>query len=521
MKKFAFYCRYGIFSHSIPRTTAWSGVDKAETAEKSNGTGICCRNGILSHSLLGAMIFLLVCGMFAVRGLAQEAAEGDIEKVTTEGMETSEEKATELALKEAVRIVIKKLVDAEEIENYEKSIEKMLLLNRTFIKDYTTLYSEDDADGIWTVHVEALVKKTELVERLKANGIPVKETEAEKSAARVSLDKGDEAESVRSLSQYFRDEKFPGSLIDIEQEDKVKMVSKKGKGSAGKSSSDNVTVALRFKVRPNIEKYNQFRDGLMEILADISIQKFPVTISMEPMPRNSSTKALYAICPNVMRFHNYIGSGPKPADDENILLMVYQSQSEKLRRTRWIAYELSPEYTSFLSRYNEKIPAAKVTLYDADQKEITSDRFSLNPDCDTTNDPFSAYNFFPYFGINYSSSDQMVQADLSPTSLLDGTAFIAFNTDQKNVPITLYCVGPMSIMSNYHHLGHGMAVFPNINVTANFNMTKDEFAKIDNSVVEVVPDLSAADQEDTESFEEDSDEESEGVEKGAGDENPF
>lgn len=274
--------------------------------------------------------FLMICCLCCFRTiLSEEQKNIRPVKVVADGIGTTIEEAKLNAIKEAVRKVVGELVDAETIVANNKMVERILVASRASVEKHEILSSDKDKDGIWTVRIKALVHRQPLIDRLEFSGIHVKVFDGSKAATQIIFEKGQDAENIRFLAKYFRDNKFPYSLIDVVLAEDIQTIDKRDKTSSSAATAqdyDNVSVAIRFRVKPNIEKYKQFRDGLKVILDKLAVHKFPVSMVLSP---ERDAQYLTA-CPNAMcgqksRYNTFKTSNPN-----NILLMIFQSQSGKL-----------------------------------------------------------------------------------------------------------------------------------------------------------------------------------------------
>ena len=436
--------------------------------------------------------FLLVFCLF-LSGRMLSAVEGktnDLEEVISEGFGLTEEEAQLAAIKEGVRKVVGELVDAETVIKNRQIVEKILLASRATVEKHEVLSSGKDTDGIWTVKLLVSVKRTVLAERLKSNGIQMMIFDGSNAAMQLVFKKGQDAENIRFLAKYFRDNQFPYSLIDIVLDENVQTIDKRDKSSSTAATSpknDGVTVVIRYRVKPNMEKYNLFRDGLNTILGKLAVRKFPVPMFLSPMEQYTFTDRtiMYGryclnLCPDTMT--GSIGyKTPLPSQTGNIFLLVFQSQSGKFKNSKWMAYELPAVFKEYLIKYSCIIPVVNVSIYNKDNVELISkyqpleienSRLNRQSRWDAKAHAVGIFNYFPFFG-REDHQEYCNNLDASVITQLEHDSNIFF-------------LGPMTSETATEISSGLCCIYPYLNLSATFDMTLDELKNVGKTGVEII-----------------------------------
>lgn len=147
--------------------------------------------------------------------LSASAQDAETVTVLATGYGVDPDAAKKAAGRAAIEQVVGQLVDAETlVENDELVKDRILTHSAAFLEDVETVGEPAESDGLWTVKVRAMVRKTQLSKKLAAENVSRAEVKKGKlfaQAASRQQEAGDAAAMVEALF-----ENFPSGIVKAE-----------------------------------------------------------------------------------------------------------------------------------------------------------------------------------------------------------------------------------------------------------------------------------------------------------------
>ena len=182
--------------------------------------------------------------------------------VVAQGVGTNSDEALRDAFRESVRQAVGLFVDAQtQIKNDELIEDRVLTYSNAYVKTYRKI-SESTRGGLVRIKISALVQKTKLIEKLKAENISIKKVDGKGlfAEAMTKLDS-----NVSAQEMLFNALKgFPHSLLDANHPPKPTIVSQ---------NETHATLRLTVSVSPSRERFQRFAASLNRLLAEAATDK--------------------------------------------------------------------------------------------------------------------------------------------------------------------------------------------------------------------------------------------------------
>lgn len=183
-------------------------------------------------------------------------------EVVAEGVGKTKDDALKDAFRNAVRQVVGAMLDADtQVKNEEIISDEVLTYSGGIVKHYDEVSTKEEK-GLFRVNIKATVEKTELVAKLKAAKVTIKDVDGKGIFAEVVTDleaeKNAEALLLKALENY------PANVIQADAE--VKRMPKD-------KNDKQVTLAYDLKVSVNQKKYDAFVKRLLPILEKTATAK--------------------------------------------------------------------------------------------------------------------------------------------------------------------------------------------------------------------------------------------------------
>ncbi|MDO5553282.1 MAG: hypothetical protein Q4G68_05935 [Planctomycetia bacterium] len=421
--------------------------------------------------ILFAILMCWTAGKFYA---AEGARAKNVVEVEGKGYGATVEEAKQSALTNAVAKVTGELVDAEiRIEN-ETVDEKILIARRADVESYEVITSKQLQDGRWVVTLVAKIKNAAIADRLESDEIESHNIDGGYIASMVELADEQETQNFQFLTKYFKENQFPYSLIKVApfEGTTVRRASENGLRAV---ESDTKEVIFTVQVRPDMEKYNTFSQGLIELLSKIAVKKFPVTMNLTPVdPKDKMQKFL----PNVMISSS--NRRPRP-NVGNIIVFVFRSQTGKLKTSRWMAFELPAIFREFFSTHSAIIPVVNVSIYkksgDKMMSRVVPLRLYLGDNLH--NRTIFSYNMFPFcerFARGSDGDDSYGCSTIDGRYSYKGSRY-SYDNEEECFYIAPLTTGGYSSNS---------LVSPQMNIPVHFKVTLEEIKQIGRAEVKII-----------------------------------
>lgn len=156
------------------------------------------------------IIWLSSVALFSMLSLTTMA---ETVEVVASGTGITPDNATRGALRSAVEQVVGQLVDATTLVANEDIVsDKILTYSGGYVEGYEPIKQPTQgADGLYTTKIKALVKKTELVEKLRAENVTKSEVSGTALFAQMTTKQRQAEDAGAILSEEFKD--FPTKLL--------------------------------------------------------------------------------------------------------------------------------------------------------------------------------------------------------------------------------------------------------------------------------------------------------------------
>jgi hypothetical protein len=282
-------------------------------------------------------------------------AEDNHRTVRVEGVGSTFEDAKKDAFRNAVSQVVGTLVDAQTHVTREGIIEQMLTASNAYIVDHK-IVSRKQNDGLWKITMDAVVENQAVQKRLT----PPKEETIVFDGASItgkSQTKEESANAVLLLAKILKDQNYPYSIMEVTGEMEKKPIEKQG---------DSVTIRVNVTLKPNAEKFDEFRKKIEPILDKIALSKSNMTLKM-----NKDTSNNY-------KLDSLPNSDPDGKNSRSVFLHLNTSRNNNLTNTSWKSFELPIEAHTILSAYYAVVPCIEIELCNTENAVVT-DAFVSNP----------------------------------------------------------------------------------------------------------------------------------------------
>jgi len=316
---------------------------------------------MLNKKITVSLLFLLVC--VATAPLNRAADSINSRTVTVTGIGTTFEDARRDAFRNAINQVVGTLVDAETRVVQEQVIEEIMTASNAYIESHKIIERKQEADGLRSVTMEAVVQYRALQKRLEVaptvnqvdgadlvGRIDARIASAETKAASVD-------DSILLLAKVLRDHNFPYSILEATAEIDDKPVKRDG---------NNLTVNLNVTVQPNAQKFAEFRTAIEPVLEKIAISKRTVNLTAMQAGTGNNTYL------HIAGYREQITSA-----DQTFFVYLNTARNNALTNTSWNAYELPNKAVALFGVYSDILPAVDVALQADDENTIMVRRIGL------------------------------------------------------------------------------------------------------------------------------------------------
>jgi len=305
--------------------------------------------------------------------------------VVGEGVGTTADEALKDALRNAVRQVVGALVDAETmVRNDEVIDDKVLIYSDGFIKTYEEVPgSKKVQSGLHRLKIKATVERRNVIAKLKAANITVKEVDGKGLFAEV-ITKLDAEQSAEAMLRNEL-EGFPQSLLTVQVVGKPDLLSK---------NSEKAEVQFQFRIESDAKAYKALADRLTAKLDKIASSRGDFTSILKPeqirlydRERDSYFEASVLV-PKRPGFLQEVMAGWMPKSFEGpvpsiqrlngsqVTLAVTMQSTKAQDRLECRYYLLDKSVQPFLAEMAFRECTAKLSLMDGDEL-VATDRFPL------------------------------------------------------------------------------------------------------------------------------------------------
>ena len=201
--------------------------------------------------------------------------DGDTIEVVATGVGRDSDSALRNALRAAVEQAVGTLVDSETLaENDEVVSDKILSYSGGFVQSHRVLGEPRTQDGLVTVRIRAVVKKTELVQRLEAAAIHVGDIDGESLFGEAVTKLEQHQASGEIVKKAF--EGFPHNVLEIRGPTRGDDTLKPAYDERTKKWTIPVEISV------NRDKYRAFVRQLLPVLEKVAIESERVSFNMRP-----------------------------------------------------------------------------------------------------------------------------------------------------------------------------------------------------------------------------------------------
>lgn len=192
--------------------------------------------------------------------------------VVSDGSGKSEDEALKESFRNAVSQVVGTLVDSELIIQNDRIIEeKLLTYSNGFIKTYEMVSSTvDKSTGLHRVKIRAEVRKQNVIAELKSSNITVNEIDGEGLFSEIITKMEAEKKAFDLFERQFMD--IPDQLIKATNIGQPREINK---------SENNVRLELLIKVEPNVERFIDFSNKLIETISPMAKSNGQFSVSFD------------------------------------------------------------------------------------------------------------------------------------------------------------------------------------------------------------------------------------------------
>ena len=310
--------------------------------------------------------------------------------VVAQGVGTNGDEALRDAFRESVRQAVGLFVDAQtQIKNDELIEDRVLTYSNAYVKTYRKI-SESTRGGLVRIKISALVQKTKLIEKLKAENISIKKVDGKGlfAEAITQMEKTQSGNALLASSL----EGFPESLVTASVTKPVRNV-----GSAG----DSATIEVDVEIGIDMEAYRSFSRRLSERLAEIADEKGEFTCRLRPEVghggwvgltyfRLESHDSLVKWMPKAIKKRSGISSFgfANDYDGSKATIAVSLSRSSRMDRMETVYYRLPLDTVGAIQEAASRATTGKMQLLDRQGNVVLADRFDLKERVPRNTDTF-------------------------------------------------------------------------------------------------------------------------------------
>ena len=275
--------------------------------------------------------------------------------VTAEGVGKTHDDALKDAFRNAVRQVVGAMVDAETIVKNDQIIsDKVLTYSAGIVKKYEEV-SKKDEKGLVRVKIKATVEQTELVAKLKAANVTIRDVDGKGIFAGVVTDLERAKDARDFLAKAMAG--FPHNCLHADPPDKPEIK---------KKDATEVTFQIAVKLQTNQKTYNQFATRLQKVLDGIARGKGEITVLAEKKGDEFAFQT------------NLITSEIQIKRKDGMIAVALNTQHTKtLDRTEWKYYILDESCAEVLDHCMQQSRTLKISLLNSKQETVANDRVPL------------------------------------------------------------------------------------------------------------------------------------------------
>jgi hypothetical protein len=266
--------------------------------------------------------------------------QGDTIVVVATGIGQDSDSALKNALRAAVEQAVGTLVDSETLaENDEIVSDQILSYSGGFVESHKVVGEPKTRDGLVTVKISAVVKRTQLAEKLQAANVHVKEVDGESLFGEVFTALEQEQNASELLKKKF--EGFPENLLGIKL--------------AGKPAYNRETkkIQIPVEIAINRQKYRDFARDLVATLTKVASSHQTVNQNSTPWESGVSFDIL---------------------NSEGVIAICAQINDARTN-SKWEVFNASKEIMAALFTAFRR-PAFTVDILDSDGDSIVSGRYN-------------------------------------------------------------------------------------------------------------------------------------------------
>ena len=270
----------------------------------------------MHKTILRFLLFTSVMLPQVFHGLLGAEDNADSIEVIATGIGQDSDRALKNALRAAIEQAVGTLVDSETLaQNDEVVNDQILSYSAGFVGSHKVIGEPKSRDGLVTIKIQALVKRTQLTERLKAANIHVKKIDGESLFGAITTQIEQQLSGAEIIKNTLQD--FPENIMEIKW--------------TGKPEYDNDQRKLKIDVEICIdqEQYQQFVDSMISVLEKISI---------------SSDRAVYKVDKHDQQ-NEYVQIWPLQKKVKNTLY-ICTKMNEDRSSSIWNTYNVSNEVYS-------------------------------------------------------------------------------------------------------------------------------------------------------------------------------
>ena len=251
-----------------------------------------------------------------------------------EGVGLTRDEALKDAYRNAVRQIVGATVDAETVVSQDSVItDKVITLSNGTIKSHKLL-SDVSENGLFRIRIVANVKKGEVVQRLRAAKVSVKEVDTKNLVADVRSTQAKESAEKISSQQRTADAEalFESSLKELSAN--FFEVSADGEIKKESVSGDDVTFSYSILIQPNPDVFKQCSKNLQKALEASTDQHNELTIKALATGKADDKGRREVLPLNNQQI-------PRARGDWTVLLSTHVNKNAT--RTEWIAFHMSKD----------------------------------------------------------------------------------------------------------------------------------------------------------------------------------
>ncbi len=291
--------------------------------------------------------------------------------VVAEGVGLTRDEALKDAYRNAVRQIVGATVDAETVVSQDSVItDKVITLSNGTIKSHKLL-SDVAEKGLFRLRIVADVKKGEVVQRLRAAKIIVKEVDTKSLVADVRSTQAKESAEKISSQQRAADAEALFEKAMKELSANIFEVSVNGGIKKESVSGDDVTISYSIAIRPNAEAFKQCSKNLQRALEASTEDHDELTLEAKEEMNDPMWRSVAINYDGIPDYHSYSYL------TDTLWLLTHTNK--KATRTEWIAYQLPTKtdaIRSIAERFAKQELQVKVMLLTADDSVVAVDRLT-------------------------------------------------------------------------------------------------------------------------------------------------